>query len=97
MCIRDRVSAAPRISKPLVLSASMTAINGTKVTGQKLGLQVLVGRKWVTKQTKNTDSSGKVAFSIKLNAKREYRFRVVSFSNSGLYSITSSTAKTTVR
>ena len=92
-----KISTAPKISKPLVLSASMTAINGTKVTGQKLGLQVLVGRKWVTKQTKNTDSSGKVAFSIKLNAKREYRFRVVSFSNSGLYSITSSTAKTTVR
>lgn len=92
-----KISTAPKISKPLALSASMTAINGTKVTGQKLGLQVLVGRKWVTKQTKNTDSSGKVAFSIKLNAKREYRFRVVSFSNSGLYSITSSTAKTTVR
>jgi len=75
----------------------MTAINGTKVSGQKLGLQVLVGRKLVTKQTKYTNSSGKVAFSIKLNAKREYRFRVVTFSNSGLYSITSSTAKTTVR
>jgi hypothetical protein len=92
-----KISTAPKISKPLVLSASMTAINGTKVTGQKLGLQVLVGRKWVTKQTKVTNASGKVSFSIKLNAKREYRFRVVSFSNSGLYSITSSTAKTTVR
>ena len=92
-----KISTAPKISKPLVLSASMTAINGTKVSGQKMGLQVLVGRKWVTKQTKYTNSSGKVAFSIKLDAKREYRFRVVSFSNSGLYSITSSTAKTTAR
>lgn len=92
-----KISTAPKISKPLILSASMTAINGTKVSGQKLGLQVLVGRKWVTKQTRNTNSSGKVAFSIKLNAKREYRFRVVTFSNSGLYSIKSTTAKTTVR
>jgi len=92
-----KISTAPKISKPLVLSASMTAINGTKVSGQKMGLQVLVGRKWVTKQTKYTNSSGKVAFSIKLNAKREYRFRVVTFSNSGLYSIKSTTAKTTVR
>ena len=75
----------------------MTAINGTKVSGQKLGLQVLVGRKWVTKKTKTTDVSGKASFSITLNAEREYRFRVVTFSNFGLYSIKSTTAKTTVR
>jgi Zn-dependent metalloprotease len=92
-----KLAATTKKSKPLILSASMTAINGTKVSGQKLGLQILVGRKWVTKQTKNTNTSGKATFSIKLNSKREYRFRVVSFSNSGLYSITSSTAKTTVR
>lgn len=92
-----KLSATTKKSKPLVLSASMTAINGTKVSGQKLGLQVLVGRKWVTKQTKITNFSGKASFSIKLNSKREYRFRVVTFSNSGLHSIKSTTAKTTVR
>lgn len=92
-----KISTAPKISKPLTLSASMTAINGTKVSGQKLGLQVLVGRKWVTKDTEITNASGRASFSITLNSKREYRFRVVTFSNSGLYSITSSTAKTTVR
>lgn len=92
-----KISATAKKSKPLILSATMTAINGTKVSGQKLGLQVLVGRKWVTKKTKTTDVSGKASFSITLNSKREYRFRVVTFSNSGLYSIKSTTAKTTVR
>ena len=92
-----KISTTTKKTKPLTLSASMTAINGTEVVGQKLALQTLVGRKWVTKDTSITNESGKVAFSIKLNSKREYRFRVVTFSNSGLYSITSKTAKTTVR
>jgi hypothetical protein len=92
-----KISTTTKKTKPLTLSASMTAINGTEVAGQKLALQTLVGRKWVTKDTSITNESGKVAFSIKLNSKREYRFRVVTFSNSGLYSITSKTAKTTVR
>jgi len=83
-------------TKPLNLSTTMTAINGTAVSGQKLALQVLVGRKWVTKQSRTTDSLGKATFSIKLNSKREYNFRVITFSYSGLYLINSNSAKTTV-
>ncbi len=79
--------------KPLNISASMQAINGKTVAGHKLTLQVLVGKKWSTTQSRSTDSSGNASFSVKLNAKREYRFRVVSYSNSGLYSITSNSSK----
>jgi len=80
-------------AKPLSISASMQAINGTKVSGQKLALQVLVGKKWSTTQSRSTDASGKASFSVKLNSKKEYNFRVVTHSNSGLYSITSNNAK----
>jgi hypothetical protein len=80
-------------AKPLSISASMQAINGTKVSGQKLALQVLVGKKWSTTQSRSTDASGKASFSVKLNSKKEYNFRVVTYSNSALYSITSNNAK----
>lgn len=83
-------------SQPLSISASMQAINGTKVLGQKLALQVLVGKKWSTTQSRTTDASGKASFSVRLNLKKEYTFRVVSYSNSGLYSITSNSAKVKV-
>jgi hypothetical protein len=91
-----KISAKSKRGKPLTLSAAMNSINGTAVSGQKLALQVLVGSKWVTKQSRVTDASGKASFSIKLNARRKYNFRVVTYSYSGLYSIKSSYAKTTV-
>jgi hypothetical protein len=83
-------------AKPFSLSATMKSINGTNVVGQKLSLQVLEGKSWVTKQTRNTNSSGKAVFSLKLNSKREYKFRVLTYSYSGLYSIKSNEAKTKV-
>ena len=91
-----KISAKSKRTKPVSLSATMTSVNGTAVSGQKLALQVLVAGKWVTKQSRTTDSLGKAKFLIKLNSKREYNFRIVTFSYSGLYSIKSSTAKTTV-
>ncbi len=91
-----KISAKSKRGKPLTLSAAMNSINATTVSGQKLALQVLVGSKWVTKQSRITDASGKASFSIKLNAKRKYNFRVVTYSYSGLYSIKSNYAKTTV-
>jgi Zn-dependent metalloprotease len=91
-----KIPAKSKRGKPLTVSAAMNSINGTAVSGQKLALQVLVGSKWVTKQSRVTDASGKAAFKIKLNAKRKYSFRVVTYSYSGLYAIKSSYAKTTV-
>jgi len=86
-------AGAARATKPLTFSTTMQAINGTKVSGQKLALQVLVGKKWVTKQSRVTNSSGQAAFSVRFNSRREYNIRVVTYSNSGLYSIISNTAK----
>jgi hypothetical protein len=80
----------------LKLSASMQAVTGTKISGQKLALQTLIGGKWVTKQSRITDASGKASFSVKLNSKREYSFRVVTFSYSGLYSVKSNSTSTVV-
>jgi hypothetical protein len=74
----------------------MQAVTGTKISGQKLALQTLVGGKWVTKQSRVTDASGKASFSVKLNSKREYNFRVVTFSYSGLYSVKSNSTSTIV-
>lgn len=91
-----KISAKSKTTKPVTLSASMTAVNGTAVTGQKLALQVLVGGKWITKQSRVTDGSGKASFSVKLNSKRKYNFRVVTYSYSGLYAIKSTTVATTV-
>jgi hypothetical protein len=83
-------------AKPFGLSVTMKSINGTNVVGQKLSLQVLEGKSWVTKQTRNTNSSGKAAFSLKLNSKREYKFQVVTYSYAGMYSIKSNSARTKV-
>ena len=91
-----KISAKSKTTKPLVLSATMTAINGTKISGQKLALQVLVGSKWVTKQSRITDESGKASFSINLKSKRKFNFRVTTYSYSGLYSIKSTDVSTTV-
>ena len=91
-----KISAKSKTTKPLIVSASMIAVNGTAVTGQKLALQVLVGGKWVTKQSRVTDGSGKASFSVKLNSRRKYNFRVITYSYSGLYSIKSTTVVTTV-
>ena len=91
-----KVPAKAKQGKSFGLSATMKTVNGTKVSGQKLALQVLMQGKWVTKQSRYTNASGKVSFSIRLNSKREYRFRIVSYSQSGLYSITSNQVKTKV-
>jgi Zn-dependent metalloprotease len=91
-----KVPAKAKIGKSFSLSATMKAVNGTKVSGQKLALQVLYRGKWVTKQAKYTNASGKASFSIRLNTKREYRFRIVTYSQSGLYSIKSNQVKTKV-
>lgn len=91
-----KVPAKAKQGKAFTLSATMKAVNGTKVSGQKLALQVLMQGKWVTKQSRYTDASGKAAFSIRLNSKREYSFRVVTYSQSGLYSNKSNQVKTKV-
>jgi hypothetical protein len=91
-----KVPAKAKQGKPFKLSATMNAVNGTKVSGQKLALQVLVKGKWVTKQSTHTNASGKAAFSIKLFSKREYKFQIVSYSYSGMYSIKSNQVKTKV-
>jgi len=91
-----QLPVSAKLAKPLALSVTMKAINGTNVVGQKLSLQVLEGKSWVTKQARNTNALGKAAFSIKLNSKREYKFRVLTDSYSGLYSINSNSAKTKV-
>jgi len=91
-----KISAKSKTTKPLVLSTTMIAVNGTAISGQKLALQVLVGTKWVTKQSRITDASGKASFLLKLNSKRKYNFRVVTYSYSGLYSTKSTTVATTV-
>ena len=91
-----KLPTAAKKAKPFSLSATMTSITGTNVVGQKLSLQVLEGKSWVTKQTRNTNSSGKAVFSLKLNSKREYKFRVLTYSYSGFYSIKSNEAKTKV-
>jgi len=91
-----KVPAKAKQGKSFNLSATMTSVNGTKVSGQKLALQVLVKGKWVTKQSTHTDASGKAAFSIKLFSKREYKFQIVSYSYSGMYSIKSNQVKTKV-
>jgi hypothetical protein len=80
----------------LKFSASMNAVTGSKISGQKLALQTLTGGKWVTKQSRITDASGKASFSVKLNSKREYSFRVVTYSYSGLYSVKSNSTSTMV-
>ena len=89
-------ASAAKAAKPFTFLTSMQAINGTKVSGQKLALQVLVGKKWVTKQSRVTNASGNAAFSVQFNSKRDYNIRVVTYSNSGLYSIISNTAKVKV-
>ena len=89
-------ASAAKAAKPFTFLTSMQAINGTKVSGQKLALQVLVGKKWVTKQSRVTNASGNAAFSVRFNSKRDYNIRVVTYSNSGLYSIISNTAKVKV-
>jgi Zn-dependent metalloprotease len=91
-----KVPAKAKIGKSLSLSTTMKAVNGTKIPGQKLALQVFMGGKWVTKQSRYTNASGKASFSIRLNSKREYRFRIVTYSQSGLYSIKSNQVKTKV-
>jgi Zn-dependent metalloprotease len=91
-----KVPTKAKLGKSFSLSATMKAVNGTKVSGQKLALQVLYRGKWVTKQARYTNASGKAAFSIRLNSKREYSFRIVSYSQSGLYSIKSNQVKTKV-
>jgi len=91
-----KISAKSKTTKPVILSATMNAINGTDISGQKLALQVLVGSKWVTKQSRITNESGKASFSINLKSKRKISFRVVTYSYSGLYSIKSTTVSTTV-
>lgn len=89
-------ASAAKPTKPFTFSTSMQAINGTKISGQKLALQVLVGKKWITKQSRVTNATGNAAFSLRFNSRREYNIRVVTYSNSGLYSIVSNTAKVKV-
>lgn len=89
-----KVPAKAKQGKSFTLSATMKAINGTKVSGQKLALQVLLRGKWVTKQSRYTNASGRASFSIRLNTRREYSFRIVTYSQSGLYSIKSNQVKT---
>lgn len=91
-----KLPASAKRAKPFGLSVTMKAINGTNVVGQKLSLQVLEGKSWVTKQARNTDASGEAVFSIKLNSKREYKFQVVTYSYAGMYSIKSNSARTKV-
>lgn len=91
-----KLPAKAKIGKSLSLSTTMKAVNGTKIPGQKLALQVFMGGKWVTKQSRYTNASGKASFSIRLNTKREYSFRIVTYSQSGLYSIKSNQVKTKV-
>jgi Zn-dependent metalloprotease len=91
-----KLPASAKRAKPFGLSVTMRAINGTNVVGQKLSLQVLEGKSWVTKQTRNTNASGEATFSIKLNSKREYKFQVVTYSYAGMYSIKSNSARTKV-
>lgn len=91
-----KVPATAKRGRSFALSSTMKAVNGTNVSGQKLALQILDRGKWVTKQSRNTNSSGKASFSIRLNSKREYIFRVVTYSQSGLYSTKSNSVKTKV-
>ena len=91
-----KLPAKAKIGKSLSLSTTMKAVNGTRIPGQKLALQVFMGGKWVTKQSRYTNASGKESFSIRLNTKREYSFRIVTYSQSGLYSIKSNQVKTKV-
>jgi hypothetical protein len=91
-----KIPATTKRTSTVKFTASMQAVTGTKISGQKLALQTLVGGKWVTKQSRVTDASGKASFSVKLNSKREYSFRVVTFSYSGLYSVKSNSTSTIV-
>jgi hypothetical protein len=91
-----KVPTKAKQGKSFGLSATMKTVNGTKVAGQKLALQVLMQGKWVTKQSRYTNASGKASFSIRLNSKREYSFRVVTYSYSGLYTAKSNSVKTKV-
>ncbi len=91
-----KVPATTKQGRSLVMSSTMKAVNGTNVSGQKLALQMLYRGKWVTKQSKYTNAFGKASFSIRLNSKREYIFRVVTYSQSGLYSTKSNSVKTKV-
>ena len=91
-----KIPATTKRTSTVKFTASMQAVTGTKISGQKLALQTLVGGKWVTKQSRVTDATGKASFSVKLNSKREYSFRVVTFSYSGLYSVKSNSTSTIV-
>ena len=91
-----KIPVTTKRTSTVKFTASMQAVTGTKISGQKLALQTLVGGKWVTKQSRVTDASGKASFSVKLNSKREYSFRVVTFSYSGLYSVKSNSTSTVV-
>jgi hypothetical protein len=91
-----KVPTKAKQGKSFSLSATMKAINGTNVAGQKLALQMLYRGKWVTKQSKYTDATGKASFSIRLYSKREYNFRVVTYTYSGLYTAKSNLVKTKV-
>ena len=91
-----KVPTTTKQGRSLVMSSSMKAINGTNVAGQKLALQMLYRGKWVTKQSKYTDATGKASFSIRLYSKREYNFRVVTYTYSGLYTAKSNLVKTKV-
>ena len=91
-----KVPAKATRYKSFSLSSTMKAVNGTNVSGQKLALQILDRGKWVTKQSRYTNASGEASFSIRLNSKREYVFRVVTYSQSGLYSTKSNSVKTKV-
>ena len=91
-----RVLTSPKTSaksKPIVITARMKAITGSKVKGQKVKLQILKKGKWSTFKSAKTDADGNVKFAMKLKQKKTYSYRIISYSYSGLYSVTSSVKK----
>lgn len=75
--------------------AKALSATGEPVVGQKMTLQVKRGDVWKSIVSSNSNANGKVAFTAAWNKSATYR--VVSRTNSGVFSATSKLGKATVR
>jgi hypothetical protein len=75
--------------------AKALSATGEPVVGQKMTLQVKRGDVWKSIVSSNSNANGKVAYTAAWNKSATYR--VVSRTNSGVFSATSKLGKATVR
>jgi Zn-dependent metalloprotease len=77
------------------ITAKAISSTGERIVGQKMTLQIKRGNSWKSIASSNTNKNGKVAFIAKWNKSASYR--VVSRTNSGVFSASSKLGKATVR